>query len=663
MLDKKALRKYAADTPAPAIPPGHGLLRASQVVHIIRTAVKIIGHRRTLVLYVYDRKRVADGDPSPLWTMFQAGGDYVTLARYGDGSTEWRTAAFENLIRGYYFKEKCAFYSARDEQRVCGFFRDHGHGGMEALIRAQKAILAERARRREAREDRKVLARMEGIPALSKGLSAWARREVLPAYFIYGHARKGVAKGACSACGHEAVLSGVKYKVKAPCPHCGREMSMCPSGLAKHIQDRETGLVVQRVGAALAVRVLKIGAEYPGGVPSVGIRENARQLIGLDPEGAVECRRYYLTDEGDRSKWKEGLRPTWFGRRTFEADTDGYLFCGNLPEAMAGTPWQYCPIVPFYRRDVGPMTVSMFLRAHIEHPRYEHLLKVGFYELVCELIYHAHEHYPPPKLDESQNRTHRLLGVGAEDVAFLRDREAGMDELQLLQTYYRTGVKDRQKLVLWQEEHHVTRDLVQILEHVTAHKFMRYIERQFAALRLDGNKGRYSTMQQAVSEYRDYLGMIAQLGYDMGYDMDNSFVLYPKDLQKAHDRVQGRLKAKADAQMRRDFKTAMGAISGRLDFEADGMKFLLPTTPEELAAEGNALHHCVGSYANRVARKECIILFLRRCENLAKPFYTVEVRGRKIIQVHGKGNCDPTPEVNAFMSKWERQVLRAPAAA
>ena len=197
MLDKKALRKYAADNPAPAIPPGHGLLHAPQVGYIVRTAVKIISHRRTLVLYIYDRERAASGDSTPIWTMFQAGGDYITLARREDGSTDWRTAAFENLVCDYYFKEKCVFYSARDEERVCSFFRYHNHNGMAALARAQQAILEERARRREAREDRNTLARMKGIPALPGGLEDWARREVLPAYFIYGHARKGVAKGVC----------------------------------------------------------------------------------------------------------------------------------------------------------------------------------------------------------------------------------------------------------------------------------------------------------------------------------------------------------------------------------------------------------------------------------------------------------------------------------
>ena len=48
MLDKKALRKFADENLAPAIPPGHGLLRAEQVDHIIRTDVRNIAGHRTL---------------------------------------------------------------------------------------------------------------------------------------------------------------------------------------------------------------------------------------------------------------------------------------------------------------------------------------------------------------------------------------------------------------------------------------------------------------------------------------------------------------------------------------------------------------------------------------------------------------------------------------
>lgn len=62
---------------------------------------------------------------------------------------------------------------------------------------------------------------MEGVPALPDGLKSCARRSILPAYFVYAHAKKGTAKGTCSACGQGAELSGVRYKGKAACPHCG----------------------------------------------------------------------------------------------------------------------------------------------------------------------------------------------------------------------------------------------------------------------------------------------------------------------------------------------------------------------------------------------------------------------------------------------------------
>ncbi len=86
MLDRKAIRKFADDNPAPAIPPGHGLLLLDKIDHIVRTDIRIIGRRRTLVLYIYDRGQAANGDPAPVWTMFQAGADYITLARRDDGS-------------------------------------------------------------------------------------------------------------------------------------------------------------------------------------------------------------------------------------------------------------------------------------------------------------------------------------------------------------------------------------------------------------------------------------------------------------------------------------------------------------------------------------------------------------------------------------------------
>ena len=193
---------------------------------------------------------------------------------------------------------------------------------------------------------------------------------------------------------------------------------------------------------------------------------------------------------------------------------------------------------------------------------------------------------------------------------------------------------------------------------MTAHKLMRYMEQQFEFLqhRLTPNKNiRYKTLSALLIEYCDYLRMCEQ----EGYDLKNEFVLFPKDIQKAHDRTSRHIKLKADAKMRRDFKTAYKRIQNQLDFELDGMKILYPAAPEDIVAEGHTLHHCVGGYVDRVANKECIILFLRQTEELDQPFYTIEVRNQKVTQVRGDHNCEATENVSLFMEQWEKQVLQS----
>ena len=70
-----------------------------------------------------------------------------------------------------------------------------------------------------------------------------------------------------------------------------------------------------------------------------------------------------------------------------------------------------------------------------------------------------------------------------------------------------------------------------------------------------------------------------------------------------------------------------------------------------------------GSYTKRVAVGECLILFLRRCENIDKPFYTIELREREVVQLKGANNTDATPEVQKFVECWTREVLQRKMAA
>ena len=153
------------------------------------------------------------------------------------------------------------------------------------------------------------------------------------------------------------------------------------------------------------------------------------------------------------------------------------------------------------------MQMYPFLFAHIKRPKLEHLVKVGFCNLASDLAYRGCYGL---KLDESQNRTHRLLGVGAEDVDFLWKLDVDQAALKIFQGYCERNLKDRQRLLAWQWEWKVERDIDTTLDYMTVHKLIRYLDAQWSFLqyRLTEYKARrYRSMQDIATEYKDYLDM------------------------------------------------------------------------------------------------------------------------------------------------------------
>ena len=65
----------------------------------------------------------------------------------------------------------------------------------------------------------------------------------------------------------------------------------------------------------------------------------------------------------------------------------------------------------------------------------------------------------------------------------------------------------------------------------------------------------------------------------------------------------------------------------------------MPKSSADITREGSYLHHCVGSYVNRVANGETAIYFLRQASAPNTPWLTVEVRNKNCIQIHGSCNA------------------------
>ena len=88
-----------------------------------------------------------------------------------------------------------------------------------------------------------------------------------------------------------------------------------------------------------------------------------------------------------------------------------------------------------------------------------------------------------------------------------------------------------------------------------------------------------------------------------------------------------------------------------------------PESSGDLEAEGKALSHCVRTYAERMAKGETTIVFVRKAEDPGTPFYTMEIKDGQVVQLRGKHNCAPTPDVMKFEKEFCAACHIAPRAA
>ena len=136
-------------------------------------------------------------------------------------------------------------------------------------------------------------------------------------------------------------------------------------------------------------------------------------------------------------------------------------------------------------------------------------------------------------------------------------------------------------------------------------------------------------------EYRDYQNMLENLGIAF----EGDFRILPKNFKQAHDDAVKAYNDMKDEQKRIEFANQLEKLLG-LEQTIGNYTFVLPKELQELKAEGKALSHCVGSYADRVARGETVILFVRQKEKIDNPLYTLEIKNGKIVQLRGKRNKD-----------------------
>ncbi len=155
------------------------------------------------------------------------------------------------------------------------------------------------------------------------------------------------------------------------------------------------------------------------------------------------------------------------------------------------------------------------------------------------------------------------------------------------------------------------------------------------------------------TEYNDYLRMAEEIGCQM----ERNSVLFPKNIHEAHDNLLYQYQEFKDKEVNDGIAKEAEKLM-KYKFNLDGLFIVPAMNNKELIDESRVLDHCVRTYANKVSKGETGIMFIRKEAEPEKPFVTLELKGKKVIQVRGYKNNVSSPldqSVIDFVHKWERK--------
>lgn len=164
---------------------------------------------------------------------------------------------------------------------------------------------------------------------------------------------------------------------------------------------------------------------------------------------------------------------------------------------------------------------------------------------------------------------------------------------------------------------------------------------------------KYKIDSKDVYLYLDYL----KFAKELGYNMSDKKILYPKDLKQKHDQYMNMINQKRDERIKKGIKRRYEKLKNN-SYQTNKYIIYPAKNIEELIDESKQQNNCVKTYSERYAEGTCDIYFMRLISNKNKSLVTVEVRDKKVVQQRIKNNQDTTKEQKRFLMNWENKILK-----
>lgn len=594
-----------------------------------------------LEIAIFTWGRIVAGENEPTYRVFLHDGKYDT---WETEEEKWRTANIEHL---WDFREK-----SEEEKAAYGthWYKEHDRKLIVDFTGSEKqdihsAVLEWQQYKKHRGETEVIDAAMSLIPDIPKDFNKWAFTDVVPQYMYYEYGKR---TGLCTCCGkHHELKEQPKYGKEGMCPGCKRKIQYRTYKKKGRIHDVTNAALIQKIPGGYVLRFFTLNQWIEQGIRRCrGMSEKIRITYNeqWNRQAIYSYHRYKMTN---KIRWCNGYEylSAYGGRKEKERCR---LYPRNLRKILKGSKLEYSGMPEFARTGIEFYQKDFIDKAK-EYTGIEKLIKAGFYNLTNSCISYGSR----APIDLYQKRVKKVLGLTGEYYNLIRDKDPTWREYEITEQCQDVGIRATWEQI--QRMAQYARNFAIYMRHSTPHKMLKYIE----GLK---SEGPCAMRNQEVNDYHDYL----QLAAGLGYNLDDDWILYPKNLKERHDQLteeQNERKAelekesddKKDRKLKRTIKRKGWT---RYEMETEQLLIRLPKCAHEIRKEGNAQHHCVATYMDRMVAGETCILFIRKKEEPDKSYYTVEVRDDEVIQVRGKYNVAPSEDVEEFMKIFKKNLRK-----
>jgi DNA-directed RNA polymerase subunit RPC12/RpoP len=470
---------------------------------------------------------------------------------------------------------------------------------------------------------------------------------LLNSRYVFVQRSKGSKQqyGYCTHCKKQFKTNDLKHNQDTQCPECKSLCIVKQSGLGRsQLVDSayfvwyEKSLVNSQ---AMVARGIYVKRDYSGDYRKV-VTEHSTVV-------------YYLFEPGQSSMMMAYGWGGWAIRKevgTLYHTTMNYNRCyvsiESIHSAVKGTPFQYSTWENYL--DYSEDMVQFFDLA-AKYPCIEYLSKMGLQHLITHKLRGFNTYRAINWRGKTINKVLRLSKVEIKELLTIKHKTTPLT-LHSYHHFKKQGIQ-----LTFEEAHELCNfidgyrkvDLNKITEYAPLARVIKYIFRQLAK---PGVKKRYSSADSIVGALRDYIRDCIELGMDLTQE----HVLFPNNLYEAHQKTIRKVKIKVDESLNLKITARLKELE-IFRFEYQDLLIRPAASSIELFEEGKKLNHCVGGYSKNYADGKTNLFVLRKASDPDKPFYTVEMIGKEIVQVRGLRNCKATKEIEAFMKVFKAEKL------